>query len=148
MLHRIMHSVDPKHGSTPPDPAPATPLDAALGEAVGVLDRLLTETAEELAPHLYEPTIPLERLTGVTAVTLVADETVLREALRRVRAIRRAVALEAEDRANFLPPTLRAVALVPRPDIDRGASPPRRRRAEPDPEAPPRRPRRPLARTA
>lgn len=69
----------------------------ALEETGEAIERLLAERHRRLARHLYRPTVPLERLTGETAVSLVADETVLKEALRRVRAIRRAVATEAQD---------------------------------------------------
>jgi hypothetical protein len=69
----------------------------ALEETGDALERLLAQR-HRLARHLYSPTVPLERLTGKTAVSLVADETVLREALRRVRAIVGAVAGEAYDR--------------------------------------------------
>jgi hypothetical protein len=69
----------------------------ALAETGEAIEKLLAERHRRLAPHLYSPTVPLDRLTGATAVTLVADETVLREALRRVRDISRAVIAEAED---------------------------------------------------
>ncbi|HEY6378949.1 MAG TPA: hypothetical protein VI316_07195 [Candidatus Dormibacteraeota bacterium] len=99
MLKRLMQG--------PTDPPPAPVLQSADAGLAGILEeagvalaRLLAERHDGLAAHLYWPTIPLERLTGSTAVTLVADETVLREALRRVRAIRRAILADAEDRAR------------------------------------------------
>ena len=97
-----------------PEPITAATFDceeAALVEALEktgtAIERLLAERHRRLARHLYRPTVPLERLTGETAVSLVADETVLKEALRRVRAIRGAVANEAHDRCR---PTLARIA--------------------------------------
>ena len=87
-----------------PEPAIAEKLDGdevalveALDETGDAIERLLAGK-HRLARHLYRPTVPLERLTGETAVSLVADETVLREALRRVRAIAGTVAGDAYDR--------------------------------------------------